>query len=103
MASPTTYYDVLGVSRDASKKVIKAAYRAKARAYHPDVNSADPAAAERFREVTEAYKILKDSESRAVYDMAINAETVYTTHVRKNVRKAIRAYWRARYGLKDDK
>jgi DnaJ-class molecular chaperone len=103
MANPTTYYDLLGVSRDASKRIIKAAYRAKARAYHPDVNTDDPAAAERFREVTEAYKVLKDTESRYLYDLAINTETFYTTHVRSNMRKAVRAYWRARYGLKDDK
>lgn len=101
MAKPTTYYDVLGISRDASKRTVKAAYRAKARAYHPDVNAQDPAAAERFREVTEAYKVLKDSEARALYDAAINTEALYTSHVRKNVRKAVRAYWRARYGLKD--
>lgn len=61
------YYDVLGVSRDATKDEIRRAYRRKAREYHPDVNDS-PDAADRFREIKEAYEVLSDDEKRAMYD-----------------------------------
>lgn len=61
------YYDVLGVSRDASDAEIKRAFRALARELHPDVSSA-PDAEQRFREVVEAYEVLSDPERRATYD-----------------------------------
>jgi len=61
------YYQVLGVDRDAGEDQIKRAYRKLARKYHPDVSKlAD--AEERFKEVSEAYKVLKDPEKRAAYD-----------------------------------
>ena len=61
------YYTILGVAPEADDKAIKAAYRKLARKYHPDVN--DDADAERkFKEVAEAYKVLKDAEKRAEYD-----------------------------------
>ncbi len=61
------YYALLGVSPDDDIKVIKTAYRKLARKYHPDV-STEPDAAERFKEVAEAYEVLKDAERRAEYD-----------------------------------
>jgi len=61
------YYKVLGVSRDASDKQIKSAYRRLARKYHPDVNKASDAA-EKFREATEAYEVLSDPQKRKIYD-----------------------------------
>lgn len=61
------YYEVLGVSRDAKKEDIKRAYRKLALQYHPDRNKA-PDAAEKFREVSEAYAVLSDDEKRAQYD-----------------------------------
>lgn len=61
------YYAVLGVARDASADDIKKAYRKLARKYHPDVNAA-PDAEDRFKEVGEAYEVLKDPEKRAAYD-----------------------------------
>ena len=67
MADKRDYYEVLGVSRDASKDEIKRAYRKMAKKYHPDVNKA-PDAAEKFKEVNEAYEILSDENKKAAYD-----------------------------------
>ncbi|MFP3895369.1 MAG: molecular chaperone DnaJ [Anaerolineales bacterium] len=70
MASNDTerdYYEILGVSRQASKAEIRAAYRKLARKHHPDV-SQDTNAEERFKEINEAYQVLNDEEKRAVYD-----------------------------------
>ena len=61
------YYEVLGVERNASQAEIKRAYRKKARKYHPDV-SKEADAEEHFKEVGEAYEVLKDPEKRASYD-----------------------------------
>jgi len=61
------YYAVLGVSRDASEAAIKKAYRKLAMESHPDRNK-DSGAEERFKEITEAYEVLRDPEQRAVYD-----------------------------------
>jgi curved DNA-binding protein len=62
------FYEVLGVSRDATADQIQRAYRKLARAYHPDVNK-DPEAEERFKDVSEAYDVLSDPDSRKRYDM----------------------------------
>lgn len=61
------YYETLGVPRDASASDIRRAYRKLARHYHPDVNS-DPGAEDRFKEVSEAYEVLRDKEKRERYD-----------------------------------
>jgi curved DNA-binding protein len=61
------YYEILGVQRDATQDQIKNAYRKLARKYHPDVSKEADAEA-RFKEMGEAYKVLKDPESRASYD-----------------------------------
>lgn len=61
------YYDILGVSRDASADDIKRAYRKAARKYHPDV-SKEADAEDRFKDVSEAYEALRDPEKRAAYD-----------------------------------
>lgn len=62
------YYEVLGVSRDASDDEIKKAYRRLAMKYHPDRNNGDKAAEEKFKQVGEAYSILSDPQKRAAYD-----------------------------------
>jgi molecular chaperone DnaJ len=64
---PRDYYEVLGVSRDASEAEIKKAFRRLARELHPDVNS-EPDAEPRFKEAAEAYEVLSDAERRATYD-----------------------------------
>src|SRR5689334_3042832 len=61
------YYELLGVTRDASENDIKKAFRQLARRLHPDV-SEEPDAEERFREVSEAYEVLSNSETRQLYD-----------------------------------
>jgi curved DNA-binding protein len=67
MAGSQDFYQVLGVSRTASQDEIQRAYRKLARAYHPDVNS-DPAAEDRFKEISEAYDVLSDPQARRRYD-----------------------------------
>src|SRR5436305_4239555 len=68
MSAVRDYYDILGVSRDASDADIKKAFRRLARELHPDVNSHDPEAEEKFKQAAEAYEVLTDAERRATYD-----------------------------------
>ncbi|RPJ54028.1 MAG: molecular chaperone DnaJ, partial [Methanobacteriota archaeon] len=62
------YYDLLGISRDASPDEIKSAFRQAARKHHPDLNPGNKEAEERFKEINEAYQVLSDREKRASYD-----------------------------------
>lgn len=72
--SKRDYYEVLGVGRDASQDEIKKAYRKLARQYHPDVNKDDADAAEKFKEISEAYDVLSDSQKRSRYDQFGHAD-----------------------------
>ena len=65
---PRDYYEVLGVSREASETEIKKAFRGLARELHPDVNDHDPEAEEKFKAAAEAYEVLSDTEQRRTYD-----------------------------------
>lgn len=66
--SKRDYYEVLGVEKGASADDLKKAYRKLAMLYHPDRNPDDPSAAEKFKELNEAYDCLKDDQKRAAYD-----------------------------------
>jgi molecular chaperone DnaJ len=66
--SKADYYEVLGVSRDASDQELKSAYRKQALKHHPDRNPGDHAAEEKFKEASEAYQVLSDADKRAAYD-----------------------------------
>lgn len=67
MASSKSYYDVLGVSKNADEKEIKSAFRKLAKQYHPDINK-EPGAEAKFKEIGEAYAVLGDAEKRKQYD-----------------------------------
>ena len=66
--SKADYYEVLGVSREASDQELKSAYRKLAMKHHPDRNPGDHAAEEKFKEASEAYQVLSDADKRAAYD-----------------------------------
>ena len=74
MAEKKDFYDILGVSQDASQEEIKKAYRRLSKKYHPDLNDA-PDAEDKFKEVAEAYETLSDESKRSQYDQFGHAST----------------------------
>lgn len=65
------YYEVLGVEKGASEEELKKAYRRLAKQYHPDLHPNDKEAEEKFKEINEAYDVLKDPDKRARYDNSV--------------------------------
>ena len=65
---PSDYYETLGVGREATEQELRRAYRTLAKEHHPDRNDGDPEAEGRFKEILEAYEVLKDDQKRAAYD-----------------------------------
>lgn len=68
MADKRDYYEVLGVAKNVDDAALKKAFRSLAKKYHPDVNSGDKEAEEKFKEINEAYEVLSDPDKRAKYD-----------------------------------
>ena len=72
------FYDTLGISREASDSEIKSAYRKLAMKYHPDRNQGDSAAEQKFKDVSQAYEILKDTKKRQA-DTKIVVKNIFLT------------------------
>ena len=68
MTTKRDYYEILGVSKSASKDEIKKAYRKQALKFHPDKNPGDKSAEDKFKEAAEAYEVLSNDEKKARYD-----------------------------------
>jgi molecular chaperone DnaJ len=68
MASKRDYYEILGVPRTANEGELKRAYRVMAKKFHPDANPGDKSAEDKFKEVNEAYEVLKDGKKKGAYD-----------------------------------
>lgn len=92
-----TYYDILGVEKDASCEIIRKAYRSKAKALHPDINST-PGAKSSFQLLNEAYQVLKDDRRRKLYDMRLQYRV---TGPRIYQRNGYSTYSRKRYSVHD--
>ncbi|AJS61102.1 J domain-containing protein [Paenibacillus sp. IHBB 10380] len=80
----TNYYQILGVGRDAQAVEIKQAYRQLAKRYHPDTNQGSEEAAQRFKQIHEAYEVLSKESSRQAYDAKSASANSQNTHQRKN-------------------
>ncbi|KMS94908.1 hypothetical protein BVRB_014210 isoform B [Beta vulgaris subsp. vulgaris] len=79
-ASERNYYELLGVSKNASRDEIRKAFHELAKRYHPDTNKNNPSAKRKFQEIRDAYETLGDSEKRARYDMSLHMDSGYARH-----------------------
>lgn len=68
------YYKILGIDKNADENTIKKAYRKLAKKYHPDTNAGNAQAAEKFKQITEAYSVLSDPEKKKMYDQFGSAD-----------------------------
>ena len=77
MSTKRCYYETLEVERNADESKLKAAFRKLAMKWHPDKNPGDANSEVRFKEINEAYEVLKDGDKRAAYDRFGHAEQVF--------------------------
>lgn len=85
------YYLILGISPSAQQEEIKIAYRALAKKFHPDINPGSTLIEERFKEISEAYNVLSDEESRRKYDLKfLYAKNATTTQREQRARPKFR-------------
>ena len=80
------YYRILGISKDATQKDIKKAYRRLARRFHPDLNPGDKSAEARFKNINEAYEVLSDVEKRKKYDSFGDKNQYAENYAKRNKR-----------------
>lgn len=81
------YYDILGISADASQEEIREAYRRMAKKYHPDANPDNPESEERFKQVNEAYRTLSDLHKRTMYHLSLDDDQYYEQQRRTQARQ----------------
>lgn len=102
MREDKSYYEILGVEKDASEKEIKLAYHKLAKKYHPDLNQADPKAKEKFIEIKNAYDTLIDPKKREVYDQLgytprnIDFSDIFHRYDYRSIREILREIFGAR-------
>lgn len=89
LSSEKNLYEILEVTPDASEAAIKTAYRKLARKYHPDLNQGDAACSKRFKEVTEAYEVLSNSDKKKNYDIL---KGIYRDEYKAKRSQAAKAY-----------
>ena len=88
------YYEVLGVSKNATPEELKKAYRKLALQYHPDRNPGDKEAEEKFKEAAEAYDVLSNPDKKARYDQFGPAEYErYLLAIRRPLQRLLRWWW----------
>ena len=92
-----SYYDILGIPKEASEADIRKAYRRLARHYHPDVNPNNDGAEAKFKEVNEAYQVLSDEESRKRYDV-YGDKWKYSDHFQQAEAPTGNFVWRSTWG-----
>ncbi|MDO1449966.1 DnaJ domain-containing protein [Rhodocytophaga aerolata] len=70
------YYEILGVSRQASSQEIKSSFKKLALLYHPDRNPGNPSAEDKFKQINEAYQVLSDTNNKLIYDLKLNGQYI---------------------------
>lgn len=91
LSSEKNLYEILGIAPDSSVAEIKSAYRKLARKYHPDLNSGDKNCIQKFKDITEAYEILSDSDKKKNYDI-LKGHNRARYHSQSNFSEASKAY-----------
>jgi curved DNA-binding protein CbpA len=90
MQSSSNYYQILGVSPDATLEEIRQAYRRLARQYHPDLHAGDKASEEKFKEISLAYETLHDPQRRREYDRHLETETTSDRTVQESYERGLK-------------